>query len=182
MVCVKKGSRLFKTKRLTYIFFFHFLHWIQRLEPKRIAAVPGVVLDVVVSGELVALTKVAYPNKQTTDTPSFLHIDFTLKVPMLDEPPVAFQGSQSSQNGERGSSTQKVKVQVSSPELDTPPPPPPAEITIKTPSPRGPHGAMKERLTILKRRPKDPQDHAASVMAAKDLNEQMLQPLSRFLF
>ncbi|OAQ23610.1 hypothetical protein K457DRAFT_24924 [Linnemannia elongata AG-77] len=105
---------------------------------------------------------------------------------MPDEPPAAFQGSQSSQNGERGSSTQKVEVQFSSPELDTPPPPPPppppAEITIKTPNPRGPHGAMKERLTILKRRPKVPQDHAASVMAAKDLNEQMLQPLSRFLF
>ncbi|KAF9328499.1 hypothetical protein BGZ91_000974 [Linnemannia elongata] len=150
------------------------------LEPKRIAAVPGVVLDVVVGGELVALTKVAYPNKQTTGTPRFLHIDYTLKVPMPDEPPAAFQGSQSSQNGERGSSTHKVEVQVSSPELETPPPL--ADITIKTPNPRGPHGAMKERLTILKRRPKDPQDHAASVMETKDLNEQTFQPLSRFLF
>ncbi|KAF9284704.1 hypothetical protein BGZ88_009834 [Linnemannia elongata] len=44
------------------------------------------------------------------------------------------------------------------------------------------HPTLEDLTERLKRRPKGPQDHAASVMAAKDLNEQMFQPLSRFLF
>lgn len=166
-------------------FFFAFVPDYKRLEPARIAAVPGVVLDVVVGGELVALTKVAYPSKEKAASQRFLNIDYTLKVPMPDESLATSLGSQGSQNAE-GSSAQKVEVKDSSPEphsqTETPPLPHPTDITIKTPSPRGPHGAMKERLLNLKRRPKGPQDHAASVMETKDLNEQMFQPLSRFLF
>jgi hypothetical protein len=151
------------------------------------------VLDVVMGGELVALTKVAYPNKAQAQAsqPNFLHIDYTLKVPLPTSSP-RITSSGSSQNEQSGSSAQKVEKSPPPPSLEPhrqsvtlPPSPTLTNDIVKTsnPSPRGPQEVGKKQPSSgPKRRPEGPQDHAAVVMATKDWNNQMFQPASRFLF
>ncbi|KAF9147286.1 hypothetical protein BG015_011103 [Linnemannia schmuckeri] len=133
------------------------------LVPERIAAVPEVVLDVVVGGELVTLTKVAYPaNKAKSALQNFLHIDYALKAPVLDVPPPV--PSQDSQNAE-GSSAQKVEVSSSKSDRQTETPPS-STNDVKALNPRAPHEVVKRQLSKLERRPQDPQGHAAAVLKA----------------